>query len=102
MKDKNRQSGRTTRLVTVAKYLARQGNKVIIVAANNAHRRLFFSRITSAEENIEICSPDEHGGFCWETMSFRGYPENTIYLVDHWAIESRFSKMLQMLKAFDL
>lgn len=98
--DKKRGTGRTTRMLEHAKALEAEGRTVYIIAANRQHAHL-LRRCLPEGSSILIETPDSPGNFDWHTLSLCGANPNCVVLVDHFAIESRFSKMLAMLTAYD-
>ena len=99
-----RQTGRTTRMMEDALQLARGGRAVYVVAANQ--RELERLRQLGGEEaqqlGIHFETPHSPGNFSWSNVSLRGAHPNCVVLVDHYAIESEFSQMLEMLYRYDV
>ncbi len=93
-----RGSGRTTRMLDEARRLADEGKAVYVIAANEAQRRQLQS---VAGENVKVETHTTAGNFDWEQMRLIGSYPNCVTLVDHYAIESRFAKVLEMLHRFD-
>lgn len=50
---------------------------------------------------IKFETPHSPGNFDWERMRLIGAHPNCVVLVDHHAIEDRFSRVLAMLHAYD-
>lgn len=99
-----RGTGRTTRMLADAKRLAAEGRAVYVIAANESHR-LALARMAD-------CHPRDHwpkfetpeslgSGFDWSTLWSRGAHPNCVFLVDHYAIETRFFRLLQMFHQYD-
>lgn len=98
---KLRGTGRTTRMLEHAKKLAREGRAVYVIADNtNDARRL---QMLCGEPNLGIKfeTPRSPGNFDWEQMRLVGAHPNCVVLVDHYAIEDRFARVLEMLHAYD-
>ena len=81
-----------------ANRLADQGKAVYVIAANEAQRRE-LQAVAGEKVKVETCSTA--GNFEWEQMRLIGSHPNCVTLVDHFAIESRFAKVLEMLHRFD-
>lgn len=99
-----RRNGRTARMLNEAIALSAQGRAVYIVAAHAAHAvalRRLLRREIGDRSDIKVETPDDLGNFCWETLSLRGAHPNCVVLVDHWTIESRFGRLLEMLHRYD-
>lgn len=114
MIDEKRGTGRTTRMLKRAIDLRNQGRAVYVIAANEQHAETIFGmliglmpeetpvRFSSMEiGGIKIETPESCGNFDWEQLRLRGSHPNVVALVDHHAIESRFSLMLKELAAYD-
>lgn len=95
-----RQSGRTTRMLEDARRLSREGRAVYVIAANGQHAATLRGELN--DKSISVETVHTLGNFDWVTMSLRGAHPNCCVLVDHYAIESRFSLMLEMLKRYDV
>ena len=100
MKDANRQTGRTTRMMEEAKALARAGRAVYVVLAYPAHKRHLEDKDT-VRLGIKFETPTTLSNFDWGTMTLTGAYQNCAVLVDHYAIESHFSRLLAMLHRYD-
>ena len=114
-------SGRTYRLLNEADRQAATGVYVFVVAASMEHRDLLIRRFLElhavqgkqADQNTRLCHDKVYhrGGqilFCvpvqqleWETLRMLNAHRSCVVLVDHWAIETRFAPMLEMLHRFD-
>lgn len=97
MMDENRRTGRTTRMMEEAKALARAGKAVYVVAQH--------TRILKDEETLRLGikfeSTSSLSNFDWLAMRLRGDHPNCVVLVDHYAIETYFSRVLEMLHRYD-
>lgn len=106
--DANRQTGRTTRMLEHAKQLAAQGKAVYVIAANKQHADQLAVALGGERmgvdigDGIKVETPESCSNFDWHTMSLRGAHPNCVVLVDHFAIERRFSRILEALHAYDL
>ena len=98
-----RRTGRTARMLDEAKELARQGRAVYVIAATYAHAKN-LEHIAGEEcqqLGIKFETPDSLGNFDWRTMRLiTGHP-NCVVLADHFAIETHFAQMLEMLHRYD-
>lgn len=114
MKLEKRGTGRTTRMLEHAIEKADKGVYVFVVAATNDHALLLRQQLckmcegkiagtkvyTKANGQISVES-SENKQFEWDRMSFIGAHPSCETLVDHYAIESRFRNILEMLTRFD-
>jgi hypothetical protein len=107
-----RQTGRTTRMLKHAVNLARSGKRVVIIADNRTDANRLSLELhqfitlepgeTLQSRGIKVSVPELLGAdFDWEDMSVPLADDATVFLVDHHAIEDRYSKMLKMLHAYD-
>lgn len=101
-----RGGGRTTRMLTEARELALSGKAVYVLGANEQDRfhlldsfSKMFGPMEANKLGIKFESYLEN--FCWDTFILRGAHPNCVVLVDHFAIESRFRKALEMLHRYD-
>jgi hypothetical protein len=87
-----------------ARQLARDGRAVYVVAANQHHARQIKQMLGSDESGgIKIESIVSLGNsFDWETLTLRGAHPNCVVMVDHQAIESRYSAILDEWTRYDL
>ena len=100
MNDANRRTGRTTRMMEEAKALARVGRAVYVIFGYPAHNRNLEDE-ESIQLGIKFETPTSMSNFDWPTMSLKGAHRNCVVLVDHYAIESYFSRMLAVLHRYD-
>ena len=98
---KLRGTGRTTRMLEHAKKLAREGRAVYVIADNTRDMRRLEILCGESKLGIKFETPSTPGNFEWEAMRLRGAHPNCVVLVDHWAIESKFARVLEMLHAYD-
>lgn len=101
MKTDQRQTGRTTRMLEHARELSKQRRAVYIVAANEQHADMLRRELGDEPHGIEVETEESIGNLDWQTMTMRGAHPNCVLLVDHYAIESRFGRMLEMLTRYD-
>ena len=104
-------SGRTTRMLRDAVRLAEEGRAVYIMvdSARAIHNldNMAIEGIPFAAYNrmhglgIQIECPSTLDNFDWEEMRLRGAQPNCVVLIDHFTIESKFSRMLKMLHQYD-
>jgi hypothetical protein len=103
------QTGRTTRMLTEAFKLAKEGKAVYVIAANHGHifqmermaDRLFGAGEASAL-GVKFETPTSLSSFDFRTMQLKGAHPNCRVFVDHWAIQSEYAKMLNELHRFDV
>ena len=100
MNDANRRTGRTARMMEEAKALARVGRAVYVILGYPAHKRHLEDE-ESVQLGIKFETPTSMSNFDWPTMSLKGAHRNCVVLVDHYAIESYFSRMLAVLHRYD-
>jgi hypothetical protein len=103
--DKQRRTGRTTRMLEEAIRLSSKGHAVYVMGRDPRH----------AEElqlALEDLNPPEYHGikfetveslphFDWRRMCLARAHPNCRVLVDHWVIESRYAALLEILHQFD-
>ena len=99
--DKLRATGRTTRMLEHAKKLAREGRAVYVIADNTRDARRLQMLCGEPTLGIKFETPPTIGNLDWEHMQLRGAHPNCVVLVDHYAIEDRFARVLAMLHAYD-
>jgi hypothetical protein len=97
-----RQAGRTTRMIKDAIDKTKQGKEVYVLAANT--RQLHTLERIACEQikqhKIKFRTVESIRGFDWQTMSILGV-EDSVVFVDHFAIETTFSRVLEMLHRYD-
>lgn len=82
--------------------LALAGRAVYVITATREHAKQLESQVAGLWPlGIKFETPDSVENFCWRTMSLTGAHPNCVVLVDHFAIESHFAEMLDMLHRFD-
>lgn len=99
-----RQSGRTQRMINEAMSKADAGKHVTIVAANfQEEKRIagiikqFAQRHGRGHGVMVVAADSPH--IDWERMKVRSC--ESLLLVDHYAIETKFRKVLEMLRRWD-
>lgn len=60
-----------------------------------------WAKAESQNNTIKFELADSPGNFDWQTMTLVGAHPNCVVLVDHYAIEQTWSRMLEMLHRFD-
>jgi hypothetical protein len=106
--DPHKQTGRTTRMLTEAFKLAKEGKAVYVLAADSEHMyymermadRLFGSGEASAL-GVKFETPASLATFDFRTMQLKGAHPNCRTFIDHWTIESEYARMLSELHRFD-
>jgi hypothetical protein len=91
-----RGTGRTTRLIEEAKRLQQQGKSVVIVVAT-VHQ---VNEVRIKTGNTIPVVHSQSSYWDWDEMRLRGQPLDTEYLIDHLAIEMKYTKVLQALYRF--
>jgi hypothetical protein len=115
-----RGTGRTTRMLMEAASLGMGGKTVFVVAMSSVHARdmmeqtrdfLAHSLVKSAQYaagryelerggQINFTTPEQIR-FDWDRMRATTYGPDTVYLIDHHVIETRFRTVLEMLHRWD-
>lgn len=95
-----RQSGRTTRMLAEAGRLAKDGRAVYVIAANEVERRRLQSMLPN-DSPVKVETGSSPGNFDWDQLALRGAHPNCEVLVDHYAIEMRYSRILNELHRYD-
>lgn len=97
------QTGRTTRMLEHAISLAQQGRAVYVAMASKEQGEALElqRRIRAAWSTSIQIEPYHDLDINWETMTLRGAHKNCVLLVDHFVIEKKFFRMLQMQEQYD-
>lgn len=95
-------TGRTTRMLEHAKRLSAERRAVYVIAANEMEVRRLQELIGDGNHGIKVETPKDLSNLDWHTLTLRRAHPNCVVLVDHYAIESRFAAVFQMLHAYDL
>lgn len=98
--DFKRRTGRTSRMLERAIQLANAGRAVYVIAANT-REKLRLSEMLSTDTSIKVETPESCGNFDWRTLSLTGAHPNCVVLVDHFAIEINFNRLLEEWSAYD-
>lgn len=85
-----------------ARELSNQRRAVYIVAANEQHADMLRKQLGDEPHGIKVETESSLGNLDWETLTLRGAHPNCAVLVDHYAIESRFGRVLEMLTRYDV
>ena len=102
-----RRTGRTTRMVQDALHLSREGRAVYVIAANQQEQARIQQDI---DARAKAEGRERHGikvetwgsvGPLDDTFRVPGMHPNCIVLVDHFALESRYAHVLDMLHHYD-
>lgn len=103
--DKQRRTGRTTRMLNEALKISAQGNAVYVVGDSAHHairlRHQFIGMNPPQGHGIKFENANQLPELDWQTLQLRGAHPNCIVLVDHYAIERRYAHVLEMLCRFD-
>lgn len=97
-----RATGRTTRMIEHAKQLDREGRAVYILADNTREVHRIEILLGREKGGIKVETPETVGNLDWTTMRLRNGHPNHVVLVDNHTIEDRFSRVIQMLHAYDV
>jgi len=83
--------------------LAKKKRAVYIVVANASQKHLMEKQCGEAFRRLGIKfeTSESASNFDWETMALRGAHPNCVTLVDHYAIEARFPRIVEMLHRYD-
>lgn len=98
----SRRTGRTTRMLDHAKQLSREGRAVYIIAASEREVKRLREMLGPGYPDIKIETSGSLPNFDWEFLTLRGAHPNCRVLIDHYAIEVRYARMLEMLHYYDL
>lgn len=98
MEDK-RNTGRTSRMLEEARRQVRKGRAVYVLCATLSHAQHLAN--DPDNEFIKFETSQSLANFDWSTMIMRGAHPNCLVFVDHWAIESRYRAVLEMLHRWD-
>lgn len=93
--------GRTTRMLEDARRLKDEGKAVYVMAANARHAKALREQFGDKNNSVKFETPDSLSNFDWRTFRLPGAHPNCVVLVDHFAIESQFSSLLDMLHRYD-
>jgi len=102
-----RGTGRTTRMLEEAIKQAEAGRAVYVVGAKANHVWALEEAVkdicgkSASSLGIKFETAHTVGNFDWKTLTLRGAHPNCVVLVDHYAIEAEFARMLEMLHRFD-
>lgn len=110
-----RRTGRTTRLLQDVIHLASEGKHVVVVSEGNTLLNVFsnmpivkqvFKRrpvsggyVHISNGTIDFLHP-ENRHIDWYNLTIRG-SQKEIFLVDHYVIERKFKKLIEMLHRYD-
>ena len=84
------------------KLATEDGRAVYIIAANKQDQKRLRALVGEPAHGIKIETPESMGTFDWQSLTVPGAWPQVVVLVDHYAIESQFGKMLTMLHAYDV
>ncbi len=82
---------------------AKEGRAVYVMVARHSHKLdIVASRGDELDRlGIKVEVPGSSMLFDWRTMRVPGSHSNCVFLVDHWAIEQKFGRILEMLHRYD-
>jgi len=99
MNDPLRGTGRTTRMLQKAAWLAKNGRRVVVVMDHPSQSR----DIGQVMSGVEVVS-SRHCTWSWHGMRMQGFSDDTIFLVDHYALEMRrdfLQRQINILNEFE-
>jgi hypothetical protein len=105
--DTQRGTGRTTRMLEEAIRLSSEGYEVCVITHSHSHANMLrimledLTKLDGHEVRVMPAAQADERDFDWVFMRFPWGSANQRVLVDHWAIESRYATMLEMLHQFD-
>lgn len=85
-----------------ARELSKQRRAVYIVVANENHAEMLRRELGDEPHGIKVETEESLGNLDWQTMTMRNAHPHCVLLVDHYAIESRFGRVLEMLTRYDV
>lgn len=90
-------------MIEDAKRIADSGKKVLVLFSNAQQVSWAKKRFseTCSRKGVSFCALSQTPAFSWATLTASGVDSDTEVLIDHYAIESRFSKALSMLHKYD-
>lgn len=98
-----RGTGRTTRMIEYAILQAKNGRAVYVLAATESHAN--YLRRTAGEKasllGVKFGTSESFGNVDWQNMKLKNAHPNCVLIADHYAIESKFRVMLNMLHKYD-
>ena len=94
-------SGRTARMIEVAKRLNEERAAVYIICLTRQHANEIVKKIGPGHKGIKVETLTTMRTFDMQSMTLKGAHPNCVVLVDHHAIESSYSMMLEMFHRFD-
>lgn len=105
-RDKNRRTGRTSRMIKYAAEQAQKGRAVYVLAANDEHARLITSMafdLLDTPERLPFKVETEQtlGNLDFHSMALRGAHPNCLVVPDHFAIEHKFEHLYRMMHQWD-
>lgn len=96
-----RGTGRTTRMLQHARELANRCQKVCVLCENYRSLEKMHRAFGEPHPNVSFHTEQTCGNFSWSELRFRGMNPDTVVLIDHALIESRFGRILNQLHAYD-
>lgn len=81
--------------------LAEQGRAVYVIAADCRHAALLEDIVGIKRAQDLGIKFEGSSHFDWDTLRFKGSHPNCAFLIDHYAIERRFSSILSVLHRYD-
>ena len=101
-----RRSGRTTRMLQEAIDYAKKGRAVYVIAATHNHaqnleRTLHYYFNITEDLGIKFETFDSLRTFDEQAFILHGAHPNCVVLIDHYAIERKYYKILEMLHRYD-
>lgn len=94
-------TGRTARMLREARRLALQGRLVWVLGATKAHAEALRKQCEETP-GILFGTPNSLRDFDWIRLRSPDMHPDTVVLIDHFVIETRFERLLTMLHRFDV
>ncbi len=101
MQSSSRGTGRTYRMMKEARQLSSQGKAVYIIAANERDAVRLRRELGNEPHGIKVETAGSLDNFDWQSLRLLGAHPNCVVLVDHYAIEIKFAKILAELKRYE-
>ena len=94
-------TGRTTRMLQEAIQCSKEGRAVYVVAATQQHMRQLQKMCGADGLFIKFETLGSLSDFDFINMRSIGAHPNCLFFIDHYAIECKFAKMLEVLHKYD-
>jgi hypothetical protein len=85
-----------------ARRLKNEGRAIYVMAADYQHAKILREQFGDENNSVKFETPSSLQNFDWRELRLVNAHPNCVVLVDHFAIEVHFSRLLQMLHRYDL